>query len=188
MASVNWGYVAIGSSAVALVLTGICAVVVTGRRRSLRRPIGFGLTTVAVIATAAVAIVTLARTGASATTTHAQPSRNASAHIIRTSRLDAMGWETVRNAIHLRAMALTPGRTAYYRVFAAYMALSGLIRLHPVLPGRCATAVSYLYDNLLDLHDAYPGEDWQPLRRLIAKQPSLDVCAPRASQRLTYVG
>jgi hypothetical protein len=85
-------------------------------------------------------------------------------------------------------MALAPGRTAFYRSFAAYMGLSGLMSLHPILPGRCATAVSYLYDNLLDLHDAYPGEDWRPLRRLIRKQPPLGVCAPKTIPDVTYVG
>ena len=85
-------------------------------------------------------------------------------------------------------MALAPGRTALYRSFAAYMGLSGLMSLHPILPGRCATAVSYLYDNLLDLHDAYPGEDWRPLRRLIRKQPPLSACAPKTIPNVTYVG
>jgi hypothetical protein len=40
---------------------------------------------------------------------------------------------------------------------------------------------------LLDLADAYPGEDWRPLRRLIRKQPSLSVCAPKAVKHMTYV-
>ena len=117
-----------------------------------------------------------------------QPQRNAVVYIRRTSRLSAGDWITVKNAIRLRTMALAPGRTALYRSFAAYMALSGLRSLHPVLRGRCAVAVSYLYNNLLDLHHAYPGEDWRPLRRLIRKQPSLSVCAPRAVARVAYVG
>jgi hypothetical protein len=62
------------------------------------------------------------------------------------------------------------------------MGLTALLNLHPVRPGLCATAVSYLYDNLLDLHDAYPGEDWRPLRRLIHTQPSLRACAPKPSR------
>jgi hypothetical protein len=85
-------------------------------------------------------------------------------------------------------MALAPVRTAAYRSFAAYMGLTALLRLHPVRPGRCATAISYLYDNLLDLHDAYPGENWRPLRRLIHKQPPLRVCAPNTTPHVTYLG
>ncbi len=93
---------------------------------------------------------------------------------------------TVKNAVRLRAMALARGRSAYYRAFTAYLGLSGLTRLHPIRHGRCANAVSYLYDNLLDLAHAYPGEDWRPLRRLIRKQPSLSVCAPRSAPHVTY--
>jgi hypothetical protein len=67
------------------------------------------------------------------------------------------------------------------------MALRGLIALRPVLPGRCAVAISYLYDNLLDLDNAYPGEDWRPLQRLTKTQPSLNPCAPKATRRTAYV-
>ena len=59
------------------------------------------------------------------------------------------------------------------------MGLSALVQLHHSLHGRCAIAVSYLYDNLLDLHDAYAAEDWEPLRHAVASEPSLTVCAPR---------
>jgi hypothetical protein len=130
-------------------------------------------------------IVMLSSTSANRATT---PSRIPVAYTTRTSRLDAADWATVENAVRLRTMALRPGRTALYRAFAAYMGLNGLLSLHPVLPGRCATAMSYLYDNLLDLRHAYPGEDWRPLRRLIRKQPALSVCAPKATTRVTYVG
>ena len=58
------------------------------------------------------------------------------------------------------------------------MGLSALVQLHHSLRRRCAIAVRYLYDNLLDLHDAYTGEDWTPLRRAVATEPSLAVCAP----------
>jgi hypothetical protein len=34
--SIDWGYIAIGSSAVALMLTGVCAAVTTGRRHAQR--------------------------------------------------------------------------------------------------------------------------------------------------------
>jgi hypothetical protein len=83
-------------------------------------------------------------------------------------------------------MALARRRSAYYRAFAAYLGLSGLTQLQPIRRGRCAIAISYLYDNLLDLAHAYPGEDWRPLRRLVRKQPSLSICAPRSAPHVTY--
>src|SRR5436309_2121453 len=102
----------------------------------------------------------------------------------RSSRPDAADWETIKVAAHLRKTALRPRRTAYYRAIAAYMGLSGLVRLHPIMRGQCSVAVSYLYNNLLDLHHAYAGEDWTPLRQAVATQPSLQSCSPgRASPR-----
>ena len=104
------------------------------------------------------------------------------------SRVDAGGWLRIRQAVHLRTMALGANRTAFYRSFAAYMALHNLMGLRPVRHGRCAVAVLYLYNNLRDLLDAYPGESWQPLRVLIARQPSLSTCAPNATVRQVYAG
>ena len=154
----------------------------------LRRVTRIGLTALGIAVALTVTIVILAPTGTSRPTTRSQPQRRPIAHARRPSRLDAADWETVQNVIRLRTMALAQGRTALYRSFAAYMGLTALLGLHPVRPGRCATAVLYLYDNLLDLHDAYPGEDWRPLRRLIRKQPPLSVCAPKTTPHLTYVG
>ena len=154
----------------------------------LRRATQIGLTALGVAVALTVIIVILAPTGTSRPTTPSQPPRKPIAHAPRPSRLDAADWTTVQNVVRLRTLALAPGRTALYRSFAAYMGLTALLGLHPVRPGRCATAVSYLYDNLLDLHDAYPGEDWRPLRRLIRKQPPLSVCAPKPTPHATYVG
>jgi hypothetical protein len=154
----------------------------------LRRAIAIGVTALGAAVALTVIILILAPTGTSRPTTRSQPPRHTAAHAPRPSRLDAADWTTVQNVVRLRTMALAPRRTARYRSFAAYMGLTALINLHPVRPGRCATAVSYLYDNLLDLHDAYPGEDWRPLRRLIRKQPPLSVCAPKPTPHATYVG
>jgi hypothetical protein len=129
----------------------------------------------------------LAPAGASRPTTPSQPPPHPAARAPRQSRLDAADWATVHNVVRLRTMALAPGRTATYRSFAAYMGLTALLHLHPVRPGRCAIAISYLYDNLLDLHNAYAGENWRPLRRLIRTQPLLNVCAPMATVRVTHV-
>ena len=149
--------------------------------------IGIRLITVGMIITV---IVVILMPGASRTrprTTHDPRAPLIVAYLRPTYQLQAADWTVVQNVVRLRAMALSPGRTALYREFAAGMALRGLTTLHPVLPGRCAVAVSYLYDNLLDLHAAYQGEDWQPLRRLTKKQPSLNSCAPKATRRTAYV-
>lgn len=96
-------------------------------------------------------------------------------------------WQEIRAAAWLRQNALAPKRTTFHRAFAAYMGLSTLMRLHRPLGGHCAAAVRYLYDNLLDLHDAYTGEDWLPLRQAVATEPSLQACAPRrGAPRLRY--
>ena len=42
-----------------------------------------------------------------------------------------------------------------------------------IAAGPCATYVTQLYGNLRDLMDAYPGENWRPLIRLVPRQPSL---------------
>jgi hypothetical protein len=96
-------------------------------------------------------------------------------------------WQAIRAAASLRKDALRPNLTPFHRSFAAYMGLSTLMRLHQGLRGRCAAAVSYLYNNLLDLHDAYTGEDWTPLRQAIATEPSLQACAPRRSRPRVHV-
>ena len=171
-----------------MVATANTATPVRSIARRLRRAIAIGVTAFTAAVAVTVTILILAPTGTSRPTTRGRPPRHTMALAPRPSRLDAADWATVQNVVRLRTMALAPRRTALYRSFAAYMGLSALISLHPVRPGRCATAVSYLYDNLLDLHDAYPGEDWRPLRRLIRTQPPLRVCAPKATPHVTYVG
>jgi hypothetical protein len=75
-------------------------------------------------------------------------------------------------------MALAPHRTARFRSFTATLGLGQLASIHPLAPGRCRNAVIDLHNNLLDLADAVPGENWGPLRRAVAKQPSIHACAP----------
>ncbi len=150
---------------------------------------GFGtaLATAGTMITVIVVILMLGGAGRRPAVTHDPRAPRAVADVRRTYELQAADWTVVQNAVRLRAMALSPGRTALYRAVAAGMALRGLMTLRPILPGRCTVAVSYLYDNLLDLDNAYPGEDWQPLRRLTKKQPSLNRCAPRGTPQTAYV-
>ncbi|MGZ4331060.1 MAG: hypothetical protein ACXVXL_24020 [Solirubrobacteraceae bacterium] len=133
-------------------------------------------------AVAAVLIGSLATAGVSGVS--ASPPRVLPAHVstgsaarsLRPSRAD---WEKIRAAARLRMIALAAHRTARFRAFAAYLGLTELVSIRSFAPGRCATAVTDLYDNLLDLENAYPGENWNPLRRAVAKQPSIHACAPR---------
>lgn len=145
-------------------------------------------------AAVATVVVVVAVIGTVAVVGRAQPrgpdtraARSAAVYTARRSRLTPSDWVKVKNAARLRRLALAPRRSAFYRAFAAELGLSGLTTLHPIRRGRCAIAISYLYDNLLDLSHAYPGEDWQPLRRLISKQPPLSVCAPKPAPHRTYV-
>lgn len=100
----------------------------------------------------------------------------------RSSRPNSTDWAKIKTAAGLRTLALAPHHTARFRAFAAYLGLRELISIHPFAPGRCATAVTYLYNNLLDLENAYAGENWTPLRRAVAKEPSIDACNPRRSK------
>jgi hypothetical protein len=150
-----------------------------GDRVTLRAAV----TTVVVVVAAITAVVVIGR----AQSGHVRPRPSAVSYTSRRFRLTPSDWVKVKNALRLRRLALAPGRSAFYRSFAAELGLSGLTTLHPIRRGRCAIAISYLYDNLLDLAHAYPGENWEPLRRLIRKQPSLRVCAPRAAAHRTYV-
>jgi hypothetical protein len=154
-------------------------------RKSARGLVGLGIALII----ASIVAIALTHEGHDA-----HPIHRAAAHVplasaisqARSSRPAAAGWATIKQVANLRRMALAPRRTAQYRAFAAYMGLSGLVSLKPILPGRCANAVRYLYNNLLDLLHAYTGEDWMPLRRAIATQPSLSSCVPRSAPQ--YVG
>jgi hypothetical protein len=112
-----------------------------------------------------------------------ESSRPAAIREARHSSRPPANWDLIRVAASLRENALGQHRTAFHRAYAAYMGLSTLLQIRHRLRGSCATAVSYLYDNLLDLHDAYTGEDWTALRQAVAREPSLAVCAPRRATR-----
>jgi hypothetical protein len=106
----------------------------------------------------------------------------------RPSRPDHADWIKIKTAAGLRTLALAPHRTPRFRAFAAFLGLTQLASIHPPGPGRCLIAVTYLYNNLRDLENAYPGENWDPLRSIVAKEPSIRACAPRRSRRSTPPG
>lgn len=93
-------------------------------------------------------------------------------------RPDKADWVKIKTAAALRNEGMARHRTAHFRVFAGSLGLSELATIHPLAPGPCATALTYLYGNLLDLRNAEPGENFAPLRRFVAREPSIRACAP----------
>ncbi len=92
---------------------------------------------------------------------------------------DRADWEKIQVAARFRRIGLAPHRTAHFRAYVGSLGLSELETIQPLGAGRCREALTYLYGNLLDLQDAQPGENWTPLRRLVAREPSIRACAPR---------
>jgi hypothetical protein len=134
---------------------------------------------------AAIAAVLMAGSGTATARGGSEPAHPGAGHGVvasprpgRRTRPDRADWQKIQAAAHLRRTALGRHRSAHFRAFAAFLGLSELVTIHPLGAGRCATAVTYLYDNLLDLHDAYQGENWNPLRRAVAKEPPVRACAP----------
>jgi hypothetical protein len=81
-------------------------------------------------------------------------------------------YATIRTAAAIRDHALFHDADWRTKSLSAGLAIRTLLTVR-IAPGSCATYVGQLYGNLLDLHDAYPGEDWRPLIRLVRRQPSL---------------
>jgi hypothetical protein len=59
------------------------------------------------------------------------------------------------------------------RAGAAFYGLLAMMSLHYMMPGPCATLAARTYDELLDLHDAYAGENFRPLARLVSRDVSV---------------
>jgi hypothetical protein len=140
---------------------------------------------------AAIAAVFAAGSGTATARESLRPAHRAAGHgfIVssqpgRRERPDQADWQAIRAAARLRRIALEPHRSPHFRAFAAFLGLSGLETIHPLTAGRCANAVIYLYDNLLDLQDASQGENWNPLRRAVAREPSIRSCAPRPPRHI----
>jgi hypothetical protein len=139
------------------------------------------LTATAIVATLIGSPVTAA-SSVSASPRPALPPHTTTGSPTRSSRPDRADWEKIKAAARLRDLGLAPHRTAHFRSFAGFLGLSQLEMIQPVAPGRCQVALRYLYGNLLDLRDAHPGENWTPLRRFVANEPSIRACAPRRAR------
>lgn len=68
--------------------------------------------------------------------------------------------------------------------FAAYLGLTVLMSMHRLKPGRCAEFIGRTYDELLSLHDNYPGEDWTPLVATVRRDPPVGICRAPAHHRI----
>lgn len=92
----------------------------------------------------------------------------------------AADYTTIKTAIAARNDALFRFRDWRKRSYTALLAAQTLLTVR-IAPGTCAAYVTELYGNLRDLMEAYPGEDWRPLVRLVRRQPALaTVCRPPA--------
>ncbi len=136
--------------------------------------------TAIVVATAVVCSTAMAAASRNAEPPGAGPVGSSARLPTRPNKAD---WEKVKGAARMRGLGLAPHRTAEFRAFAGYLGLSELYSIRPLAPGPCVIALTYLRNNLLDLENAYPGENWDPLRRAVAKEPSIQACAPRPAKR-----
>jgi hypothetical protein len=95
----------------------------------------------------------------------------------------AADYGTIKTAVAVRDQALFHEQDWQHKAFAAMLAARTLLTVR-IAAGRCATYVTQLYGNLRDLMDAYAGENWHPLIRLVRRQPPLaDACdTPYAQQ------
>jgi hypothetical protein len=60
------------------------------------------------------------------------------------------------------------------KAHAAQLGMTTLVPLeHTMATGPCAAFVAHIYDELMDLNQAYPGEDWRPMVRVVAHDPSV---------------
>jgi hypothetical protein len=84
----------------------------------------------------------------------------------------AADYGTIKTAIAVRNHALFVERDWRRRSFAASLAARTLLTVR-IGAGTCAAYVTELYGNLRDLMDAYPGEDWRPLKRVVRHEPTL---------------
>ncbi len=130
------------------------------------------------------AVAAVSRASASVLVSAADGPHGPTASVARSPRPDKADWVAIKTAAGLRRLALAPHRTARFRSFAAFLGLSQLVSLRPLAPGGCLIAVTDLFNNLRDLENARPGENWGPLRRAVANEPSIAACAPRPSRQL----
>jgi hypothetical protein len=96
---------------------------------------------------------------------------------------DPANYNTIIVAVKVRDQALRL-KAWNQKAYAAQLGLGTLATLAgTMLPGTCARFVAHLYDELTDLSQAYPGENWQPMFVVVAHDPSAasQCSAPRTA-------
>jgi hypothetical protein len=126
--------------------------------------------------------------GASVASAH-PAARPAPRHNVAAARQTPSLWPDLANyraiviAVKVRDQALHL-RAWNQKSYAAQLALETLATLAgTMLPGKCASFVAHIYDELADLSEAYAGENWQPLVEVVAHDPTArsQCSAPRAA-------
>jgi hypothetical protein len=92
-------------------------------------------------------------------------------HVALSPWATAADYGTIKTAVAVRDDALLHERDWRRKSFAASLAARTLLTVR-IGSGTCAAYVTELYGNLRDLMDAYPGEDWRPLVRLVRHERS----------------
>ena len=121
---------------------------------------------------------------ACATTTAYRPSAVPPQHFAPSPWPSAADYRTIKTALAVRNNALLHERDWRRKAFAAYLAARTLLTVQ-IAGGPCAAYVTELYGSLRDLMDAYRGEDWRPLVRLVRHQPSLARACKQPQSALT---
>jgi hypothetical protein len=87
-------------------------------------------------------------------------------------------FQTIKVARAVRNGVLFHERDPRRKSYGASLAVQTLLTVR-MAPGPCLSYVGRLYGSLLSLVDAYRGEDWRPLIRLVRREPRLaSVCRP----------
>lgn len=92
----------------------------------------------------------------------------APAHPVRSQWPSDADYNTIATAVRVRdhALRLKPWNQ---KAYAAELGMRTLLTLeHKLRPGNCATFVAHVYSELMDLSQAYAGEDWRPMFVVVA--------------------
>jgi hypothetical protein len=91
-------------------------------------------------------------------------------------------YTTIKTAAAVRDHVLFHVSDWRKKAFGANLALNTLYTVR-IKPGKCAIFVGELIGNLKDLADAYPGENWAPLKRTVRQEPSVARACRRPQER-----
>jgi hypothetical protein len=67
--------------------------------------------------------------------------------------------------------------------YGALLGMKALMTIHPIASARCAWFVNRTYDELRDLLDAYPGENWAPMVTVVHHDPPVTICRAPSAHR-----